>query len=135
MAVNTSARYVGLLGSKRKAILILRELVDIWNYRAQLSNEAKRNINPDHGDPFFTINVTVLLSKCFEVLQNRILDIIEIFVTKGSDTQAKALGIFFVLFFQRPFISRGLNYFLFFLNINESEDINFHLDLFIQISI
>ena len=28
MAVNTSARYVGLLGSKRKAILILRELVD-----------------------------------------------------------------------------------------------------------
>ena len=28
MAVNTSARYVGLLGSKRKAILILRELID-----------------------------------------------------------------------------------------------------------
>ena len=75
----------------------LRELVDIWNYRAQLSDEAKRNINPTHGNPFFSINITVLLSKCFEVLQNRILDVIEIFVTKGSDTQAKALGIFFVL--------------------------------------
>ena len=46
---------------------------------------------------FFSININVLLSKCFEVLQNRILDIMEIFVTKGSDTQSKALGVFFVL--------------------------------------
>lgn len=75
----------------------LRELVDIWNYRAQLSDEAKKNINPEHGNPFFSFNITVLLSKCFEVLQNRILDIIEIFITKGNDIQAKALGNFFVL--------------------------------------
>ena len=75
----------------------LRELLDIWEYRAQLNNESKRNINPQHGNPFFSINIPVLLSKCFEVLQNRILDIIEIFITKGNDIQARALGVFFVL--------------------------------------
>ena len=47
----------------------LRELLDIWQYRAQISNEIKRKINPQHGDPFFTINMAVLMHKCFEVLQ------------------------------------------------------------------
>ena len=37
---------------------------------------------PQHGNPFFSVNIPVLLSKCFEVLQRRILDIIEIFVHK-----------------------------------------------------
>ena len=31
----------------------LRELIDIWQYRAQISNEIKRKINPQHGNPFF----------------------------------------------------------------------------------
>ena len=93
--ITNSKWYLDL--NRYKLKMFLRELVDIWNYRAQLSTEAKRNINPEHGNPFFSININVLLSKCFEVLQNRILDIIEIFVTKGSDNQSKALGVFFVL--------------------------------------
>ena len=73
------------------------ELVDIWQYRAQLSSEAKRKINPQHGDPFFTVNMNVLLHKCYEVLRKRILDIIEIFVTQGDDADARALGTYYVL--------------------------------------
>ena len=65
--------------------------------KRRVSNESKRNINPQHGNPFFSINVTVLLTKCFEVLQNRILDIIETLITKGVDQEARALGVFFVL--------------------------------------
>ncbi len=75
----------------------LRELIDIWQYRAQISNETKRKINPEHGDPFFTVNINVLYHKCYEVLQKRILDIIEIFVTKGEDRDSKSLGTYYVL--------------------------------------
>jgi len=75
----------------------LRELLDIWQYRAQISNEMKRKINPQHGDPFFTINMAVLMHKCFEVLQKRILDIIEIFITQGEDMDSRSLGTYYVL--------------------------------------
>ena len=73
------------------------ELLDIWRYRAQISNETKRKINPQHGDPFFTVNMNVLLHKCYEVLRKRILDIIEIFITQGEDADAKSLGTYYVL--------------------------------------
>ena len=73
------------------------ELVDIWQYRAQISSETKRKINPQHGDPFFTVNMNVLLHKCYEVMRKRILDIIEIFVTQGEDSDARALGTYYVL--------------------------------------
>ena len=73
------------------------ELLDIWRYRAQISNETKRKINPQHGDPFFTVNMNVLLHKCYEVLRKRILDIIEIFITQGEDVDSKSLGTYYVL--------------------------------------
>ena len=75
----------------------ISELIDIWQYRAQISNDTKRKINPQHADPFFTVNMNVLVHKCFEVLQTRILDIIEIFITKGEDTDARSLGTYYVL--------------------------------------
>ena len=76
---------------------LLRELLDIWQYRAQITNETKKKIHPEHGNPFFSINVPVLLSKCFEVLQRRLLDIIEIFVISGEDKDGRALGTYYVL--------------------------------------
>ena len=60
------------------------------------SHETKLKINPGHGNPFWNINITVLLSKSFEVLQNRILDIIETFITKGEE-EGRALGTYYVL--------------------------------------
>lgn len=75
----------------------LRELIDVWNYRAQINQETKLKINPQHGNPFWNINIAVLLSKPFEVLQNRILDIIETFITKGDDDEGRALGTYYVL--------------------------------------
>jgi hypothetical protein len=33
-------------------ITFLRELIDIWNYRAELSPHARRTIYPPYGDPF-----------------------------------------------------------------------------------
>ena len=75
----------------------LRELLDIWEYRAQISDIIKRKINPEHGNPFFSYNITYLQHKCFIVLQKIVLDIIEIFITKGESSEYKALGIYYVL--------------------------------------
>lgn len=75
----------------------LRELIDIWNYRSQISDEIRSKINPDHSDPFFGFNVHVLLHKPKEVLQDRILDIINIFISKGIDQDSRSLGIYYVL--------------------------------------
>tara|TARA_R110001592_G_scaffold5683_6_gene31200 strand:- start:390 stop:1493 length:1104 start_codon:yes stop_codon:yes gene_type:complete len=75
----------------------VRELIDIWQYRAQIPNDTKREINPQHGDPFFTINMNVLLHKCYEVIRKRVLDIIEIFVTEGVNVDARSLGTYYVL--------------------------------------
>tara|TARA_B110000046_G_scaffold181636_1_gene214186 strand:+ start:925 stop:1992 length:1068 start_codon:yes stop_codon:yes gene_type:complete len=83
--------------SRQQLKRFIRELLDIWQYRAQISNHTKRKINPQHGNPFFTINMTVLMHKCFEVLQKRILDIIEIFITQGEDTDSRSLGTYYVL--------------------------------------
>ena len=70
--------------SKLRLIRFIRELQDVWEYRAQISNETKRKINPQHGDPFFTVNMNVLVHKCYEVIRKRVLDIIEIFVTVNA---------------------------------------------------
>ena len=75
----------------------LRELVDVWEYRAQIDNETKRKINPQHSNPFFGFNIHVLLHKPYEVMQKRVLDLIEIFITKGEDNDAKYLGVCYVL--------------------------------------
>ena len=37
------------------------------------------------------------MHKCYEVMRKRILDIIEIFVTQGEDTDARSLGTYYVL--------------------------------------
>ena len=75
----------------------LKELVDIWEYRAQISNIIKRKINPEHGNPFFGYNISILQHKCFEVLQKKVLDLIEIFITKGESADYISLGIYYVL--------------------------------------
>jgi len=75
----------------------LRELFDIWNYRAQIGYATKKKIDPLHCDPFFSININVLVSKCLEVLQNRLLDIMEIFVSSGEDKDSRSLGTYYVL--------------------------------------
>lgn len=75
----------------------LRELADVWDYRAQIDGQTKRKINPQHGNPFFGFNINVLLHKPYEVLQKRVLDLIEVFITKGSDNDAKYLGVCYVL--------------------------------------
>ena len=77
--------------------LYLKELHDIWNYRAQLSQETKMLICPPTGDPFRgTDNQTVGRMSTFS-LKKLTVSIMENLVNSGSEQSSKALGAFYVL--------------------------------------
>jgi len=81
-----------------------RELYDIWNYRAQLSNLKKYEICPPHGSPFlgtpyFTNAATnaTLVNMGIDVLIRFNVQIIENLIKSAIDVDNKTLGSFYVL--------------------------------------
>jgi hypothetical protein len=78
-------------------VRFLRELQDIWEYRANLSNIVKRQICPPAGNPFHGINIHSLIHKNSETLQRNILYIMENLISRGINKDSKALGAFYIL--------------------------------------
>jgi len=84
--------------NRNQLIKFLRELSDIWNYRAQLSNEVKQNICPPIGDPFRNINISYIMNETDLLnIKKNILDILEKFVNTGIDRDSRTLGSYYVL--------------------------------------
>lgn len=83
--------------TREHIVLYLRELHDIWNYRAQLSNETKRNIAPPIGDPFRTLNMNYLNQLPYDNIKKLAVNIMEILVKKGVNNDSRSLGAFYVL--------------------------------------
>jgi hypothetical protein len=76
----------------------LRELADIWNYRAQLTIDIKKKICPPIGDPFQNLNSVPLHNEQnIKNIQIFILPILEKLVNSGVDTDSKSLGAYYVL--------------------------------------
>ena len=83
-------------------ITFLRELIDIWNYRAELSPQARRTIYPPYGDPFphyvlgwVTHQFYIYLSP--ENIININLTVIERFITSAVSEADRCLGSNFIL--------------------------------------
>ena len=84
--------------NKPKLFTMLREIIDIWAYRAHLSNETKRNICPPVGNPFpRVINFQNLLLDELDDVRLYILNILEKLVLSGVDKDSKCLGAYYVL--------------------------------------
>lgn len=83
--------------SRHRLKIFLNELIDIWNYRAQLSQETKRKVEPQRGNPFYNFNIPVILTKEKEQIQKKMLQIMEIFITRGQTREDRALGVYYVL--------------------------------------
>ena len=80
-------------------IKFVRELMDIWCYRAPLTTETKRAIIPPLGDPFsrmFSYSRLQTMENLVEV-RKIILGIMEKFVNTGIDKDSKCLGAYYVL--------------------------------------
>jgi hypothetical protein len=83
--------------NKLNLIRFIRQLIDIWNYRAQLSDNVRREICPPYGDPYRDVNVYVLPSIESLELQEISLKVIDRLVNSGINSSSKALGANFVL--------------------------------------
>lgn len=84
--------------SRNQMIKFVRELIDIWSYRAQLSIEMKKKICPPLGDPFRNINFAYLHNEeNTENVKKIVLIILEKLVNSGVDTDSKTLGAYYVL--------------------------------------
>ena len=75
----------------------IRELYDIWSYRADLSLAIKQEICPPNGDPFRNTNINLLNNLTLENLQHFTLTIIENLVNTGINEESKKLGAYYVL--------------------------------------
>jgi hypothetical protein len=84
---------------QNKLIRFLRELIDIWNYRAQLSIEVKRLICPPLGDPFQRIISFIQIQNLDNIneVRKNILSILEKIVNSGVDESYQSLGSYYVL--------------------------------------
>ena len=83
--------------SRSRSIRYLRELYDVWNYRAQIDTQTKLKICPN-GTPFSGINIhTISSTKTDLFIKNTILNIIEKLITVGVDEESRSLGCMYAL--------------------------------------
>ena len=78
-------------------IKFVRELMDIWEYRAQLNDDIKKEICYPYGNPFRYIDRIYYNELSFTSLQKTVLSIIEQFIKKGINPEACNLGASYIL--------------------------------------
>ncbi|MFY7728449.1 MAG: SAP domain-containing protein [Flavobacterium sp.] len=84
--------------TRQQVIRFIRELVDIWTYRAQLPIETKCAICPPYGDPFRNVSgVYIHNEPDLWNIKKVVLEIMEKLVNSGTDKDSKALGAYYVL--------------------------------------
>ena len=83
--------------SKMSLLKYIRELYDIWSYRAQLTQNTKRDICPPHGNPFRHLNINNSSIMSYSILQKNVLYVMERLVKSGITNENKTLGAFYVL--------------------------------------
>jgi len=84
--------------TRNNIIKMIRELIDIWNYRAQLSIEIKRNVCPPCGDPFRNLSVYYVQTEPnMNNVRKVVLEVLEKLVNSGVDRDSKSLGAYYVL--------------------------------------
>jgi hypothetical protein len=80
-----------------KLIQYIRELYDIWNYRAQLTQDAKRDICPPSGNPFFGLDIQKVNTFTYEKLKKTIFMIMKQIVYRGINNDSRTLGAYYIL--------------------------------------
>ena len=84
---------------KYDLIRFIRELTDIWNYRANLSQEIRREIVPPHGNPFYDEHLSVnnLPQYNFTQIRKYSINIIDLMINRGINENSCLLGSYYVL--------------------------------------
>jgi len=84
--------------NRNQIIKLIRELSDIWNYRAQLTIETKRNICPPNADPFRNLSMSYIHTEInINNIRKVVLEVLEKLVNNGIDKDSKSLGAYYIL--------------------------------------
>ena len=85
--------------NRNQLVRLLRELIDIWTYRANLSEDTKRDVCPPVGNPFGRLSVfsQVQHSDNLDDIRKYLLEVLEKFVNTGINRDSKSLGAYYVL--------------------------------------
>lgn len=83
--------------SKPRLLKFINELLDIWNYRLNLTNQLKRSICAPNGRPFHGLSVGQLFCDDIDKIKNGLLNIMEKLITRGRDRHLKSLGAYYIL--------------------------------------
>mgnify|MGYP007078185451 FL=1 len=83
--------------NKRQLLKFITELYDIWAYRANLSQNSKREICPPLGAPFRNINFNTLSTFSQSHILKIILPSLEELVKNGINRDARILGTYYIL--------------------------------------
>jgi|UniRef100_A0A6C0CHY4 hypothetical protein len=78
-------------------VMFIRELYDIWHYRAQLTPTIMREIVPPHGNPFLGLQMHLAQHQNEDYLRKSALRIMDYMVKSGHSTDNRALGAYYVL--------------------------------------
>jgi hypothetical protein len=74
----------------------MRELADIWNYRAQIIPQLKLEICPPNGDPFRYIDLRYMHPDP-AIVKHAGIQLMNTFVTSGTTQDSRGLGAYYVL--------------------------------------
>ncbi len=84
--------------NKNQIIKFMRELQDIWEFRAQLTNETKMAICPPNGNLFANCYInSIYHEQNILNIQKIILPVLEKLVNNGIDQDNRSLGAYYVL--------------------------------------
>jgi len=83
--------------SRVALIRFVREIIDIWEYRAELTYNAKCQICSPNGNPFRYCDIRYLHTYNFIQLQKNALTIINQLISKGASQEHCNLGASYVL--------------------------------------
>ena len=83
--------------NRQKYILFIKELYDIWFYRATLTPPMKLKICPPNGNPFHNFSMNNIHHTTTKVLAKKIIYIIDVLVSKADDRSSRVLGAYYVL--------------------------------------
>ena len=78
-------------------INMLKQLLDIWVYRANLTLETKQEICPPNGNPFENRGIIPSSQSPIETIRKYALDLFEKLITLGINKDSKALGACYIL--------------------------------------
>lgn len=82
----------------RRKLIFLKELHDIWIYRANIDIHTKHQIYP-YGDPFLNLNLNNIYNNYYptENFNNICINILENFILYGVNNTSKSLGALYIL--------------------------------------